>query len=303
MDFDFKHLEIFKHIVELKSFTKAAEAVFLTQASVSERVATFEEQLGTRLLDRLPRDVVPTVAGRLVYEYANKLLALRDEMLHELKALMGRKTGTIRIGGSTVPGEYILPKVLSRFLDENPNISLKVEIGDSKEIRLKVAEGLLDLGVVGDTDKKLPLEYRELWEDEIVLAVSKGHRLFGQEQVSLEEVRGERFVTREEGSGTLSFINREFSKKSINMKEIFHITATLGSTTAIKEAVISGVGTGLISLRAIRYEVDSGLIWPCKIKDLPLKRFFYLAWDPRRTYLPVVRDLKVYLIGLAGKQD
>ncbi len=115
IDFDLRQLEIFQKVVELKSFSKAAEAVYRAQASVSERIASLENQIGTRLIDRLGRQIVPTRAGELLYKHALLLLDMKKTACLEIQDFLGLKGGVLKIGGSTIPGEYILPKVIGRF--------------------------------------------------------------------------------------------------------------------------------------------------------------------------------------------
>lgn len=297
MDFDFKDLEIFWRIVELKSFTKAAERVYLSQASVSERISHLEEQVGLKLFDRLPKGVELTTAGRVFYGYAKKLLELRGELTKAVEDLKGLKAGTLEVGGSTVPGEYILPGKISGFLERYPLAKINLIISDSKLIREKVAAGLLELGVVGAMDSTPYLEFLPIWDDQLVLAVGKGHRLFGKEEVELEEILGEAFVLREEGSGTLSIWEKALEDSEIDPAKDLNVVAILGSTTSVKEAIKSGLGVSVISKRAIASEIANGELWAINLKGVDLKRYFYLTWDTRRTLSPLGREFKKYLLG------
>lgn len=297
MDFDFKDLEIFWRIVELKSFTKAAERVYLSQASVSERISHLEEQVGLKLFDRLPKGVELTTAGRVFYGYAKKLLELRGELTKAVEDLKGLKAGTLEVGGSTVPGEYILPGKISGFLERYPLAKINLIISDSKLIREKVAAGLLELGVVGAMDSTPYLEFLPIWDDQLVLAVGKGHRLFGKEEVELEEILGEAFVLREEGSGTLSIWEKALEDSEIDPANDLNVVAILGSTTSVKEAIKSGLGVSVISKRAIASEIANGELWAINLKGVDLKRYFYLTWDTRRTLSPLGKEFKKYLLG------
>ncbi len=170
INFDLRQLEIFCRVVELKSFSKAASAVFLAQASVSERIATLEKMIGTRLLDRLGRQVVPTRAGKLLYRHAIGLLEMKKTACLEMEEFLGIKQGQICIGGSTIPGEYILPKFIERFNRIFPLISVTLTIADTGEIEESVVRGDLELGVVGSKGSHKDIIYNELWDDELVLA-------------------------------------------------------------------------------------------------------------------------------------
>ena len=149
IDFTFRELEIFCKVVELESFSKAAEAVFLAQASVSERIASLENKVGTQLLDRLGRKVIPTAAGELVHKHAMLFLEMKETAQLEIESFLGLEQGEIYMGGSTIPGEYILPNLIGRFNKQYPKLSVKLTIADSSEIENRVLAGELEIGVIG----------------------------------------------------------------------------------------------------------------------------------------------------------
>ena len=134
IDFDLRQLQIFQKVVELESFSKAAEAVFLAQASVSERISTLEKGVGAKLLNRLGRKVVPTRAGELLYKHATLMLEMKRTACLEMQDFLGMKQGEVFIGGSTIPGEYILPGAIGRFNKKFPLVSVILTIADSSEI-------------------------------------------------------------------------------------------------------------------------------------------------------------------------
>ena len=156
IDFDLRQLEIFSKVVELGSFSKAAEAVLLAQASVSERIATLEGAVGTRLLDRLGRQVVPTKAGELLYKHALLLLEMKRTASLEIEYFLGVKRGEVHMGASTIPGEYILPGLIGRFRKKFPLISVRLSIADTREIEDRVLGGDFELGIIGFKSRARP---------------------------------------------------------------------------------------------------------------------------------------------------
>jgi DNA-binding transcriptional LysR family regulator len=206
IDFDLRQLEIFRKVVDLGSFSKAADSVFLAQASVSERIATLENMVGTRLLDRLGRQVVPTKAGELLYKHAILLLDMKRTASLEMQEFLGVRRGEIQMGASTIPGEYILPGVIGLFRKKYPSISVALTIADTVDIHGRVLEGDFELGVVGSRVAHNALIYHELWEDELVLAVPAKHPWAKKKSVSLAELCEEPFIMREVGSGTLKIM-------------------------------------------------------------------------------------------------
>ena len=139
IDFDFRQLEIFQKVVELRSYSKAAESFHLAQASVSERMATLERMVGTKLLNRIDREVIPSKAGELLYKRAVKHLELKRQTRMELEEFLGAMKGDIQMGGSTIPAEYILPRVIKTFHESYPDVIVRLSIGDSDEISQEVS--------------------------------------------------------------------------------------------------------------------------------------------------------------------
>src|SRR5207302_9677736 len=131
---DLRRLEIFLKVAELGSFSRAAGSLFLTQPTVSEHVRALEDELGVQLLDRLGRGATPTRAGQLLLGYARRLLALSREAKQALDQFQGRMSGELVIGGSTIPGQYVLAALIGRFKAKYPEISVSLLIGDSRQV-------------------------------------------------------------------------------------------------------------------------------------------------------------------------
>jgi DNA-binding transcriptional LysR family regulator len=296
VDFDLRQLEIFVKVVELGSFSKAGEAVHLAQASVSERVATLENMVGTKLLDRMGRTVAPTKAGELLYRHAQRLLEMKKTVCLEIQDLLGVTQGEISIGASTIPGEYILPKMVGLFSKEHPRITVALTVADSEEIEGRVLDGEFEIGVIGRKSSNRNLVSHELWEDELVLALPSTHRWAGKKEVPLQEVLQEPFISREIGSGTLKsiepFLQRAGLKGIVSLK----VVAQLGSSTAVKEGIKSGLGISILSTVALDTELKAGVLKALRLRGIPMFRHFYLVMDKRRTASPIARSLMNFLI-------
>ena len=301
IDFDFRQLEIFCRVVELKSFSKAADAVFLAQPSVSERIATLESRVGTQLLDRLGRQIVPTAAGKLLYKHACVLLDMKKHACDEMQGFLGIKKGEIHIGGSTIPGEYIFPKILEYFREKHPFVTVTLTVSDTSDIEQRVMNGNFELGVVGSKSTSDTLICSELWKDELVLAVPTDHKWAGKKQVPFEKLCNEPFILRETGSGTLKIIE-EYLKTPV-AKDInsLNIVARLGSSTAVKEGIKSGLGISILSLRALDTELKTGILKALKIENLTMQRKFYLIRDKRRNVSPLCRAMLDFLASTSEK--
>jgi DNA-binding transcriptional LysR family regulator len=302
IDFSFRELEIFCKIVELESFSKAAAAVSLVQASVSERIAALEKKVGTRLLDRLGRKVIPTAAGELLHKHATLLLEMKETAQLEMQRFLGLEQGEISMGGSTIPGEYILPDLIGQFNKRFPHLSVKLTIADSAEIENRVLTGELEIGVVGSKSAHANLICQKLWEDELVLAVPLRHPWARRKAVSIQELHDTPFILREEGSGTLKILDSYLHESGEGGTAALQVSARFGSSTAVKEAIKSGLGLSILSARAIDTEVKAGLLKALKIRGLTLSRNFFLIRNKLRISSPACQAMLEFLVSSAGRR-
>jgi DNA-binding transcriptional LysR family regulator len=299
IDFDLRQLEIFLKVVDLGSFSKAADSVFLAQASVSERIATLENMVGTRLLDRLGRQVVPTRAGELLYKHALLLLDMKRTASLEMQEFLGVRRGEIQMGASTIPGEYILPGVIGLFRKKYPSISVTLTIADTVDIHGRVLEGDFELGVVGSRVAHNSLIYHELWEDELVLVVPAKHLWAKKKSVSLAELCEEPFIMREVGSGTLKIMEEYLEASRSKGADPLNVVAHLGTSTAVKEGIKAGLGISILSSRAVETEIKAGVLKSLKVKGLSMSRSFYLIRDRRRIASPLCQAMLDFLLRMS----
>jgi DNA-binding transcriptional LysR family regulator len=296
IDFGFRELEIFCKVVELESFSKAAEAVHLVQASVSERIASLEKKVGIRLLDRLGRRVIPTAAGELLFKHAALLLEMKETAQLELEKFLGLEQGEIALGGSTIPGEYILPGSISQFSRKYPHLLVKLTVADSRRIEHQVLQGNIEIGVVGSKSQHPNIISQRVWADELVLAVPAGHPWGRYKVVSLAELQRVPFILRESGSGTLKILESYLAGFGEGSMNDFKVVARFGSSTAVKEGIKSGLGLSILSARAIATEVKAGLLKAIRIKGLVMARNFYLIRNKLRIASPACKALHDFLL-------
>ncbi len=303
IEFDLRQLEVFRKVVDLKSFSKAADAVFLAQASVSERISTLENIVGTRLLDRLGREVVPTKAGELLYKHAVLLLEMKRTAALEMADFLGIRRGEIRLGGSTIPGEYILPKIIGRFCRGYPYLWVTLTVGDTVAIENRVLAGDLELGVVGSKGSQKNLIQHELWRDELVLTVPAGHRWAQEREVPVDALCEEPFIFREPGSGTFKILDGYLQSTGSAGLSALRPVACFGTSTAIKEGIKGGLGVSVLSSRAVDTELQAGILKALRITGLPMYRNFFLIRDKRRIVSPLCQALIDFLLATSRKEE
>ncbi len=287
-------LQTFNAIVEEGSLTKAAKALHLTQPAVSKQLRALEAYYGTPLFYRTTRELKLTEAGEIVYRYSQKALELIVKSKNEVQVTVGSIRGELTIGASTIPGEYILPRLLGRFQQHYPGIKVKLEISDSRAIAQKVSEGRLELGITGVLIKSRNLRYEPFFQDELVVVVPRGHRFAGREFITIEELLSEPFVSRERGSGTRSVIENRLLESGV-FPAALNITLELGSTEAVLNAVIEGLGISLVSAYAARPRAQAGEIFCLKVEGVNFKRDLYFVMRKERELRLLLRLLINFL--------
>jgi DNA-binding transcriptional LysR family regulator len=292
MDFDLRLLKAFVCVIDCGGFGAAAKVLHLSQAAVSERIARLEDVVGLRLLDRNPRQLSPTVVGRRFHVLARQLLEHGTAVRLELHELAGAVRGSLQIGASNIPGEYILPALLPDFCAAHPQVELNLRINDSAEIIELVHQGQVEAGIVGSRPSGRQFATEPLWQDRLVLVVPASHRLAGRKRVSAREIAVEPFIMREEGSGTRKLLEAVFASNDIDLPPV---TATLSSTTAVKEAVGAGLGMTLLSERAVRKEAAAGSLALIELRGLRFERNFLWITDRQRTLSPLCQRFAKYL--------
>ncbi len=276
---NFSWLLTFNMVVEKKSLTKAAQALHLTQPAVSKHLRSLEQYYGTTLVHRTTRDIELTEAGKVVYQYSRQVLELLQKSRKEVKDIAGTMKGELLIGASTIPGEYLLPRLLGQFQQLYPEVRVKMEIADSEVIARKVLENEVEVGMIGVPVKNKALQEELVYEDELVVIVPRGHRFEGRQEITLEEFLSEPLLAREKGSGTRKVIEGRLLGRGIDPGSL-KVKLELGSTEAVINAVIAGLGISLVSRLAAQPHADSGELSYLRIRGLSFKRGLY--WVTKR---------------------
>jgi len=294
---DLWQLQIFCKVVELASFSKAGQAIHLSQPTVSSHIKDLEHHFGCPLIDRLSRRAVPTRAGELLYAQALKLLDLRDETEMVIANFQGHYRGPLRIGASTIPGGYLLPRIIGGFNRRYPDIRISIIIGDSHEIAMKIRNGTVEMGVIG---ARFPGEEHLVetsWmSDTLKLIVPSTHRWGTKSSITIEELRKEPLIVREKGSGTLRTLNKALLARDLKVDERLHIVAEIGNTAGVIGGIKSGLGVSVLSPKAIEDELANATLKALDIDGLDLERQFYLVYDQRRTLSPLAQAFQRYIL-------
>jgi DNA-binding transcriptional LysR family regulator len=294
---NFRHLEAFAGVARLGGFTRAAEALYLTQPTVSGQVKELEQELGVSLFHRLPRSVELTEAGRLLLGEARSILRARDRLLEQASAYLGLLSGRLVVHASTIPGEYLLPRHLAAFKRAHPEVVICLRVGSSGSVLDLLVRGEADLGVVGERDESLGLSYASLWSDRVRLYAAPS--LPVEEPVTTSALRGLPLVLREEGSGTRRAVDHALGELGVQTGDL-QVVAEFGSTSAVKRAIQEGIGAGFLSEIATADETATGTLRALRTEGfMPVSRRFYAAWDGQRALSPAAQAFLALLTGTA----
>jgi DNA-binding transcriptional LysR family regulator len=291
---DLWQLNVFCNVVEQRSFSKAGRIVHLSQPTVSSHIKDLEDHFGTRLVDRLARQAVPTKAGDLLYGYARQILALRDQTEAVMADFLGHIKGHLIIGGSTIPGGYLLPRVIGIFANAYPSVQMTLRVADTSEIVDAIIAGKVEIGVVGALSENTQLSQVALVDDVLKLVVPADHKWASRKRISLKLLMGEPLIVREPGSGTLRAFIEHLEHKGYTMNAL-NVVAEMGSTEAIRQGIKSRVGISILSEIAVAEDIRSGQLKALSVEGLPLKRSFYLTTHKQRTLSPLCRTFIDFL--------
>ncbi|ASJ76075.1 selenium metabolism-associated LysR family transcriptional regulator [Granulosicoccus antarcticus] len=280
-----RRLQVFHTVGGVLSFTRAAELLHMTQPAVTHQIRQLEEELNARLFDRSNNRISLTTAGQQVMEYADRILALYDEMQESVKALTGDRTGLVTLGASTTIAEYMLPGLLGGFRQWFPEVQIRLRVANTDAVVSMVADNSIELGVVeSEVDNQL-LRVEQCQRDELQVIVPPEHELAQKSCITVLELTDYPFIYREGGSGTRSVIERYFSEHGVSVNDL-NRPFELGSTEAIKGAVQAGVGISIVSRSALQKELSLGQLVALPLNP-PLMRSFYFVRQKQqfRTHL------------------
>lgn len=289
---DLHQLYIFTKVVEHKSFSKAAEAVYLSQSTVSSHIQSLEKGLSVQLFDRVGRETILTPHGERLYYWALKLLQLKDEALFDIKEGITDLKGIIHMAVSSVPGQFLVPKLVKKFHKEYPNVTFSISEAPSKVVADRVLSGKIDFGFLGEMYEHDKLHYLPLVKEKLVLISSGEFKL--QETVTIEHILAHPFIMRKSDSGTKAILEKFLRKHQIKDNQL-NIVAHIDSSQALIEFVKQGIGIAIISEIAARdYSLHNNLEIH-EIEDFNEERYFYLVYNEMKT-LSLISKLFIDMI-------
>ncbi len=275
-----RRLQVFHAVAKHLSFTRAADALFMTQPAVTFQIKQLEEQYSTRLFERRHGSISLTPAGELVLSYAEKILALSDEMETRLGEMTGEMRGPLLVGASTTIAEFMLPRVLGEFNALYPQVRARLIVANSESIESRVAEHTLDIGLIEAPAKLGGLTSQICCEDELRAICARDYPLAGMKSVTPKALAEYEFISREPGSGTREITDSYFRSHGISPDSL-KMQMELGSPEALKGVVSTGLGFAIVSRAVVEKETQLGELLAIPLKP-PLTRSLYLVFPADR---------------------
>lgn len=266
-------LKVFRAVAEHLSFRKAAEHLFLTQPAITLQIKALEEDLGARLFDRSGGRISLTQQGSVLLGYANKIAGLVSDAEQELGGPDGTVSGDLSIGVSTTIAQYVLPRLVGAFLDENPRVQFSLHSGNTGEIVKALLAEQVSVGLIEGPARDRGVRVEPFMEDELVLIASQQ---FEPDRLTPTQLQASCFLVREEGSGSRQVVETALEKSGLKLKSFKRVIA-LDSTEAIKSAVESGLGLAFVSRWAISKELELGTLKVGGVDDVKITRQFSLV--------------------------
>ncbi|MBZ4042285.1 LysR family transcriptional regulator [Flavobacterium hibisci] len=272
MDF---RLKVFYTVALRLNFTKAATELYITQPAVSKHIQELEETYKTKLFERNGSKIALTPAGKILLEHTKNIFEIYREIDFDMSSFRNERQGLLRLGSSTTISQYIISPVLARFHQKQQDIKVNLLNGNTEQIENALINKEIEIGIVEGQSKNQSIKYVPFIKDELVLVCNTQNPLVKQNEISLEDLKSMKFITRERGSGTLEVI--EYALKQVGVKlSNLHIEMQLGNTESIKSYLLNSDCFAFMSIHAVGKELKNNELIVLDVEGLSIERYFYI---------------------------
>lgn len=283
-----RNLQVFYAVAKHLSFTKAADALCMTQPAVTSQIRQLEEHFGVRVFDRVPGRISLTSAGSMMMVYVERILAVSSELETRVKELSREVSGTLLIGASTTIADFLLPQVLGLFKSRHPAVMPRMFVANSETVQNKIAERSLDLGFI-EGDSHLPSLITDVCcDDELQVVCVPSHPLAQAKSATPQSLVEHAYISREPGSGTREVIDHYLSSNGVSPDSL-QLVMEIGSPQAIKGLVATGLGFAIMSRATAVMEIRLQQLVQIPLSP-PLKRHFSLVYPKERFYSRLIKS-------------
>jgi len=293
---DLSHLWAFYNVAKHRSFSVAAEKLFVTQPLISTKVKQLENAYKIKLIERSRRKIELTNSGEILFSYADKIFNIVKEADNHMEDMRGVKFGNLKINAGLTLGTYYLPPLLAEFRKKYPNIEIQMKVSNKQEVIEDILSFRDDLGFVGYMEPNEKLVITPLWEEELVLIVSPSHEFAKLKTIPLSKLYGQPFILREKGSGTRELVEEKLGKVRVSVKVVME----LGSHEAIKRAVEVGLGICILPTCAIKREIKTGLFKVIRLAKEKIFLKYYMIYHKDKYLSQIIQAFIKMALELSG---
>jgi DNA-binding transcriptional LysR family regulator len=284
MHITLRQLQVFEAAARLGGYTRAAEALHLSQPAVSMQIRQLEEQSGMPLFEQIGKKIHLTDAGRALYRHAQGILAQVREAQQEFEEMRGVRRGQLDITIAST-ANYFAPKLIAAFCQRHPDVKITLDVSNREQILKLLADFGKDLAIMGRPPEDAELVAHPFMENPLVIVAPPGHRLAGKSHLPITEVAREPFITREPGSGTRMAAERHFTSHGINFESVMEMS----SNEAIKQAVQAGLGLGVVSIHTLEMELALDRLRILDVEGFPIMRYWYVVYRQGKRFSSVAQ--------------
>ncbi len=272
MDF---RLKVFYTVALRLNFTKAATELYITQPAVSKHIQELEETYKTKLFERNGSKIALTPAGEILLKHTKNIFEIYREIDFDMSSFINERQGLLRLGASTTISQYIISPVLARFHQKQQDIKVNLLNGNTEQIENALINKEIEIGIVEGQSKNQSIKYVPFIKDELVLVCNTRNPLVKQNEISLDDLKSMKFITRERGSGTLEVIEYALKQVGVKLTDL-QIEMQLGSTESIKSYLLNSDCFAFMSVHAVDKELKNNELIVLDIEGLAIERFFYI---------------------------
>ena len=272
MDF---RLKVFYTVALRLNFTKAATELYITQPAVSKHIQELEETYKTKLFERIGSKIALTPAGKILLKYTKSIFDIYREIDFEMSSFNKERQGLLRLGASTTISQYIISPVLASFHQKQKDIKVNLLNGNTEQIENALINKEIEIGIVEGQSKNQSIKYIPFLKDELVLVCNSKNPLVQQNEISVNDLKSMKFITRERGSGTLEVIEFALKKAGLKFNDL-QIEMQLGSTESIKSYLLNSDCFAFMSIHAVSKELKNKELIVLDAEELSIERYFYI---------------------------
>ncbi len=291
LHFTLRQLQVFEKVASHLNYSRAAEDLYLSQPAVSMQIKQLEGHIGLPLFEQMGKRIFLTQAGRELFPYARNISQQLIEIEFVFNEMKGLRQGRLTLSVVNT-ANYFTPQLLARFCLMHPNINVILQVANRDAVLKQLSDNSTDLAILGQPPDGLDLEAQSFLDNPLVVIAAPGHPLATLQHIQFARLAEETFLSREQGSGTRSAMERVFAQHGIKP----HISMEMETNEAIKQAVRAGMGLGILSLHSLELELETGRLVTLDVEHFPLMRHWFVAHRRNKRLSNATQAFKNFLL-------